>query len=142
RGAPPPPRDRLAVAAVAVGLGRAALEEALTVLRASGDRPGGGVEERPHWVLADAATELDAARLLVHQAAAEAVDEARAALAQVFAAGAAMRAVDAAVRVIGAAAYRAGSTLERLARDARATQLLLGTEDQGRAIAAAGLLPG
>ncbi|MGE3275559.1 MAG: acyl-CoA dehydrogenase family protein [Vicinamibacterales bacterium] len=135
-------RARAGLGAVAVGIGRAALEEAVSVLRAAGDRPTGAASERPHWVLADAATEIDAARLLVARAAqVGSEDGAEAAAAQVFANGAAQRAVDAAIRVVGPSGYRQGSLLERLSRDARALALVFGTEEAQRAIAADATLP-
>jgi alkylation response protein AidB-like acyl-CoA dehydrogenase len=142
RGVPPitGPTDEqtLGMAAVCVGIGRAALAEALALLRTRGDRPSGEPDEPPHWVLADAATGLDAARLLVHASAEGQAPGAAAAL--VFAGEAAMQSVDAAVRIVGPAAYAPGSTLERCSRDARAARLLLGTEDEARAQAAARLL--
>jgi alkylation response protein AidB-like acyl-CoA dehydrogenase len=137
-------RARVVLAAVAVGIGRAALDEALTVMRAAGDRAGGNADERPHWVLADAATEVEAARLLTHQAA-QAIDagdgKAEASLAKVFAADVAERAVEAALRVLGPDGYRRGTVTERLTRDARAIQLLGGTSEEQRAIVADLTLP-
>jgi alkylation response protein AidB-like acyl-CoA dehydrogenase len=137
-------RSRVVLAAVAVGIGRAALEEALAFMRAAGDRPSGDPDERPHWILADAAAELDGARLLT-QKAAQAVDRgqgrADASLAKVFAADLAERAVDAAVRILGPAGYRRGSRLERLTRDARAIALVGGTGEEHRALVADLTLP-
>lgn len=132
-------RVRIVLAAVAVGIGRAALDEALAAMRASGDRPSGDADERPHWVLADAATEVDAARLLT-QTAAQALDrgqgQAEASLAKVFAADVAERAVAAALRILGPTGYRLGTVTERLTRDARAIALLGGTAEEQRAIVA------
>jgi hypothetical protein len=143
RGIPPVPvptdRQRLGVAAVALGIGRRALDEALRVLKAAGDRPTGDPDEPPHWALADAATELEAARLLV-RAAAGAADLNGAALAQVFAAAAAVRVVDAAIRIVGPDALRTGAVLERSGRDASAARLIAGTEDDARRLAADHLL--
>jgi alkylation response protein AidB-like acyl-CoA dehydrogenase len=137
-------RVRIVLAAVAVGIGRAALDEALAAMRASGDRPSGDPDERPHWVLADAATEVDAARLLT-QKAAQALDrgqgEAEASLAKVFAADVAGRAVEAALRILGPGGYRRGTVTERLTRDARAIALLGGTAEEQRAIVADLTLP-
>ncbi|MGE0462117.1 MAG: acyl-CoA dehydrogenase family protein [Vicinamibacterales bacterium] len=134
----PSSRQQLAMAAVCLGLGRAALDEALGVSRQRGDRPGGEPDAAPHWMLADAATEMDAARLLVHAAADGHGPGAAAAL--VFAGGAAARAVEAALRIVGAEGYRPGSVLERCSRDVRAAQLLFGTEDRLRRQAADALL--
>jgi hypothetical protein len=134
----PTDRQRLAVAAVCVGIGRAAIDAAVSAIKHRGERPSGSPSESPHWVLADAATEVSAARLLVRTAAGEPARWSAAAL--VFAAGAARRAVDAAGRNVGRAAFDRGSPLERLARDARAAENILGTEDDGRRAAAAALL--
>ena len=137
------PRTQLTLAAVALGLGRAALDHALADLRRTKDEPREG-RERPHWVVADGATELDAARLLT-QAAAQALDagdaETEVAMARLAASVAARAAVDAALRIGGPDAYREGAVPERLTRDVRALTLLLGTEEDQRATAARGLLP-
>lgn len=138
RVAVPGDRHHLVLAAVCLGVGRAALTEALEAARARGDRPAGDPGAPPHWALADAATELDAARLLLRASAGGQGLPAPAAL--VYAAGAATRMVDAALRIVGADGYRTGSVLERCARDARAACLILGTEDSIRQAAADALL--
>lgn len=138
------PRAHLALAAVALGLGRAAIEQALSEIRRTDVTPQHG-SEKPHWVIADAATELEAARLMT-RAAAQALDRGDAhtdvAIARLMASAAARVSVEAALRVAGAAGYREGTLLERLSRDVRAISVLRGTEEQHRAIAAEGLLPG
>jgi alkylation response protein AidB-like acyl-CoA dehydrogenase len=121
-------RARLVLCAVAIGVGRAAVAEAIVVMKARGIRPSGD-EPTPHWALADAAAELDAARLLTLSAAqaierGEQSDEA-VSMAAGLSAAAAEGAVEAATLVAGPAGYRRGSALERLARDARTLKLLL-----------------
>lgn len=137
------PRAQLALAAVALGLGKAALDHALDEIRRATAHPQEG-RERPHWVLADAATELEAARLMTRSAA-QVLDrgdaDSEVALARLMASAAARGAVAVALRIAGAEGYRDGSLLERLARDAHAISLLMGTEEQHRATAAEGLLP-
>lgn len=128
----------LAIAAVCLGIGRAALTEAIGVARTRGDRPAGEPSDPPHWTLADAATGVDAARLLLLAAAGGHGLPAPAAM--VHAAEAANRATDAALRIVGPEAYRPGSLLERHARDARAAWLILGTEDAARRAAADAVL--
>jgi alkylation response protein AidB-like acyl-CoA dehydrogenase len=56
-------RLRLVLCAVAIGVGRAAVAHAIGVMKSRGIRPGGD-EPTPHWALADAAADLDAARLV------------------------------------------------------------------------------
>lgn len=142
RGAPDVahvPQAQLVLTAVTLGIGSAALTAALEALKAHA--PGSAQEvDKPHWVVADAATELDAARLLTYQAA-QTGAEADVAIARLMATAAADRAVAAALRIVGADGLQPGARLERLARDARAIALVLGGEEQQRAVAAAGLLP-
>jgi alkylation response protein AidB-like acyl-CoA dehydrogenase len=122
-------RVRLVVAATAVGVARAAVEHAVAAMKAAGIRPGGD-EPTPYWTLADAATEVDAARLLTARAA-EALERREAtaddALTRAWrlAAAAAERAVAAAIDVAGPGAYERGAVLERLGRDARTLAVIL-----------------
>ena len=122
-------RARLVAAAVALGVGRAAVAHALAAMKAAGVRPGAD-ERAPHWVLANAATELEAARLLTY-AAALAIDHSVAeagtlvSRAKAFAAQAAEQAVDAAIRIEGPGGYVRGGVLERLNRDANTLSVIL-----------------
>ncbi len=142
RGAPSPdnsPRTQLALAAIALGIGKAAITAALAELKQS-TAAAGDATEKPHWVVADAATEVEAARLMTYKAAHTAAD-ADVALARLLATGASQHAVDAALRVTGPMGLQDGASLERLARDVRAISLVSGTEEDQRATAAEGLLP-
>jgi alkylation response protein AidB-like acyl-CoA dehydrogenase len=147
RGLAPPEtsdtRGRLIFAAVACGLGRAAIDAALEVLRDTAR--GAHDQEKPHWVVADAATEVEAARMLTFSAAQRLADhaggDALVAMAKLAATRAAQQAVDAALRVAGPGAFVRGSLLERLTRDVRAAALMMGTEEDLRATAAQALLP-
>jgi alkylation response protein AidB-like acyl-CoA dehydrogenase len=136
-------RGQLVLASVALGLGRAAIDAALAVLREANANPAQD-EEKPHWVVADAATDLQAARLLTLSAA-QAVDagggETEVAMGRLMASAAARIAVEAALRVSGPEGLREGTLLERLSRDVRAAAVLMGNEEQQRATAADGLLP-
>ena len=121
-------RARLIAAAVALGIGRAAIAHAIASMKKTGVKPGPD-ETAPHWVFADGATDVAAARVLTYSAAQmldrnEAADDV-VARAHAFAAKAAQIAVDAAIRVEGAAGYSKGSLLERLSRDARTLQVIL-----------------
>ena len=155
RGAPALPADsrsQLLLAAVALGIGRSALDAAIAELRRSTATPGGGANpaagagwdgadvEKPHWVVADAATELEASRLLTYKAARTMADP-DIAVARLMASAAAEHTVSAALRVAGADALKAESVLERLSRDVRAVGLILGTEEHRRAIAADAMFP-
>jgi alkylation response protein AidB-like acyl-CoA dehydrogenase len=136
-------RARLVMAAVALGIGQAALGMALDTLRQSARHSHD--QEKPHWAVADAATEIAAARVLTLHAAQTMRDQADAegfvAMAKLAAARAAQLAVDVALRVTGPQGFTRGGLLERLSRDARAVALLLGTEDDLRATAANEMFP-
>jgi alkylation response protein AidB-like acyl-CoA dehydrogenase len=121
-------KGRLVAAAVALGIGRAAVAHAIASMKQAGVKPGPD-ETAPHWTFADGATDVAAARLLTynaaqmldrHEDAARAVSRAHA-----FAARAAQHAVDAAIEVEGAAGYLKGSLLERLSRDVRTVRVIL-----------------
>jgi alkylation response protein AidB-like acyl-CoA dehydrogenase len=121
-------KGRLVAAAVALGIGRAAVAHAMQSMKRTGVKPGPD-ETAPHWTFADGATEVAAARLLTYSAA-QSIDrgdhaESIVARAFDFAARAAQQAVDAAIRVEGTAGYVKGGLLERLSRDARTLQVIL-----------------
>jgi hypothetical protein len=121
-------RARLIAAAVALGVGRAAIEHALEAMRKSGVKPG-PEETVPHWAVADGATDVAAARLLTYGAAQmlDRGENAEDAITRAFnfAANAAERAVESAIRVVGAAGLTRGGVLDRLSRDARTLQVIL-----------------
>ena len=121
-------KARLVAAAVALGIGRAAITHAIASMKKAGVKPGPD-EMAPHWTFADGATDVAAARMLTYDAAQklDRRDDAEAAVtrAHIFAANAAARAVDAAIRIEGPWAYSKGGLLERLSRDARTLQVIL-----------------
>lgn len=121
-------RARLIAAAVALGVGRAAIDHALEWMKQSGVKPGPD-ETAPHWAIADGATDVAAARLLTYGAAQllDRGEHADDAITRAFtcAANAAQRAVDSAIRVVGASGFTRGGILDRLARDARTLQVIL-----------------
>ena len=121
-------RAKLIAAAVALGVGRAAVKHAVASMKKSNVKPGPDTTV-PHWALADGATEVEAARMLTYSAA-QSLDRGDRAddtitRALDYAAKAAQRAVDAAIRVEGASGYLKGGLLERLSRDARTLQVIL-----------------
>jgi len=91
-------------------------------------------------MIADAATELDAARMLMWKAATikQRDDDGlvESSMAKLAASEAANRAADRAMQVLASAGYRRGSVAERLFRDARATAIYQGTSEAQRMIIA------
>jgi butyryl-CoA dehydrogenase len=136
---------RVAIAAQALGVGQAALDEALAHAkrRHAFGQPIANYQA-VQWMLADTATELDAARMLMLKAAAARGVQERisleAAQAKLAASEAAHHAVDKAMQILASAGYRRGSTVERLYRDARATEIYQGTSEVQRMIIAANIL--
>jgi butyryl-CoA dehydrogenase len=138
---------RVAIAAQALGVGQAALDEALTYAkgREAFGQPIANYQAI-QWMLADMATELDAARMLTLKAA-DAKDRQpravlEAAMAKLYASEAAHRAADKAMQILASAGYRRGSTVERLFRDVRATEIYQGTSEVQRMIIAEQILQG
>ena len=115
-------------AAVALGVGRAAVKHAVASMKKGNVKPGPETAA-PHWVLADGATEVEAARMLTYSAAQsfDRGDRADDLISRAldYASKAAQRAVDAAIRVEGTGGYLKGGLLERLSRDARTLQVIL-----------------
>ena len=136
---------RVAIAAQALGVGQAAFDEALAHAkkRQTFGRPIGRYQA-VQWMLADMATELEAARMLLYRGAAAKDTQERctveAAMAKLYASEAAHRAADQAMQNLASAGYRRGSTVERLVRDVRATEIYQGTSEVQRMVIAAGIL--
>lgn len=133
---------RIAIGAEALGVGQAAFDEALRHAR-SRETFGHPIAryQAIQWQIADMATELDAARMLVLRAAAAKDVRERttleASMAKLAASEAAQRAADRAMRIFASAGYRRGTTVERLLRDARALEIVAGTSEAQRMIIAA-----
>jgi butyryl-CoA dehydrogenase len=132
---------RAAIAAQALGVGSAALDEALRHAkeREAFGQPIGNYQAI-QWMLADMATELDAARMLTLKAADSRQRQARptldASMAKLFASEAAHRAADKAMQILASKGYRTGSVVERLFRDVRATEIYQGTSEVQRMVIA------
>jgi alkylation response protein AidB-like acyl-CoA dehydrogenase len=134
-------RARVLLAAAGLGMGRRALHEALTVARGHRDHGAGG-EQTVQGLLADAATELDAARMLTWKAAsATGPSLADASMAKLLATEATQRAVARATQIVGAESFRAGHIVERLAQDVRALELFAGRTEALREAVALETLP-
>lgn len=140
-------RMRPSVAAAACGFARRALDEAIA--RAKSRKQFGrpiGENQGLRWRLADAATDLDAARLLVHRAGWKKDQGAdritvEAAQAKLFATEAAQRIVDLALQVHGGSGTMHGAIVERLYREVRALRIYEGTSEILREIIGRALLP-
>ncbi len=136
---------RVAIAAQALGVGNSALEEALSHAksREAFGQPIGNYQAI-QWMLADMATELDAARMLTMKAADSRQRGLRptlaASMAKLFASEAAHRAADKAMQILASQGYRRGSVVERLFRDVRATEIYQGTSEVQRMVIAENIL--
>lgn len=130
-------RVRVLLAAAGVGMGQRALHEALAVARGHTGHGAGG-EQTVQGLLADAATELDAARLLTLKAAsADPLSLAAASMAKLGSTEATQRAVARATQIVGVDSFRSGHVIEQLAQDVRALELFAGrTEALREAVAA------
>ncbi len=132
-------RARILISAVGLGIARRAVREALASAR--GTSRGAGGEQTVQGLVADAATDLDAAMLLTWTAAASPLSLSSASMAKLAATVAAQRAVERATQVIGADSFRRGHILERLAKDVRALELFAGRTDALRDAVAERELP-
>jgi acyl-CoA dehydrogenase len=132
---------RPSVGAFALGMGQAALDAAVlhTASREAFGRPLREFQAVSHQ-LADVATRLHAARLLVHDAATAYDRGGRtghlSAMAKLFATETAQQAVDVAIQVHGARALEHGHLLEHLYREVRAPRIYEGASEIQREIIA------
>lgn len=136
---------RVGVAAMALGIGRGCLEESLAYAR---KRQAFGHPiadfQAIQWMLADMATELDAARLLIYRAAGL-KDRGKkftreASMAKLFASEAAMRAALKAVQIHGGYGYTRAFPVERYFREAKLCEIGEGTSEMQRLVIARELL--
>ncbi len=130
---------RIGIGAQAVGMARAAYEEAL---RYAQERETFGKKIAEHQAvafrLADMATEIEAARLLVLNAA-ELRDAGKpclkeAAMAKLYASEMAERVCSAAIQIHGGYGYLSDFPVERIYRDVRVCQIYEGTSDIQRLV--------
>ncbi len=142
---------RIGIASQALGIGRACqdLMTAYAKERRQFDRPIADFQAI-QWMIADSATELDAAQLLTDRAAAlkDAADQARhgegpptvftreASMAKLFASEAANRVAYRAVQIHGGTGYVNECRVEQLYRDARITTIYEGTSEIQRHVIA------
>ena len=133
-------RARTLIACVALGICNRALRESLAVVRRE---HGAGGEQTVQGLLADTATELEAARMLAWKAAARGDDVtlAEASSAKLAATSAAQAAVVRATQVVGVDSFRYGHVIERLTQDVRAIELFAGRTEALREAVADAELP-
>ncbi|MEW6718871.1 MAG: acyl-CoA dehydrogenase [Thermodesulfobacteriota bacterium] len=136
---------RIGIASQAVGIGRAALEDALAY---SKDRKQFGQAicefQAIQWMFADMAAEIDAARLLTWRAAWMKDRRMRhskeSSMAKLYASEAAMRAAVKGVQIHGGYGYIKEYPAERHFRDAKITEIYEGTSEIQRLVIASSLL--
>jgi butyryl-CoA dehydrogenase len=137
--------SRIGIAAQAVGIAQGAFDKSLAY---SKERQQFGEPianfQAIQWMLADMATQIDAARLLTYRAAylkdqgLEFVKEAS--MAKVFAAETAMSVTTKAVQIHGGYGYTKDYPVERYFRDAKITEIYEGTSEMQRMTIARQLL--
>ncbi|MBC7082267.1 MAG: butyryl-CoA dehydrogenase [Bacillota bacterium] len=136
---------RIGIGAQAVGIARAAFDAAL---RYSQERVQFGQAisgfQAIQWMLADMATEIEAARLLVYRAAYLRDKGVRCtkevAMAKLFASEVAMRTTVKAVQIHGGYGYMREYNVERYMRDAKITEIYEGTSEIMRLLIASAVL--
>jgi len=136
---------RVSIGALSVGLAQAALEEALAYAkqREAFGQPIANFQAL-QWMLADAATEIEAARLLVYQAAFLKENDKpyskQAAMAKLFASETAERVARNALQIHGGYGYSQEYPVERIYRDARLMTIGEGTSEIQRLVIARSIL--
>ena len=136
---------RMGIAAQALGIAQASLEEAV---RYAKQRRQFGVPIAKHqavqMMIADMATEIDAARLMVYRAAflrdrGKPFSQASA-MAKLYASETASKVTDMAVQIHGGYGYSKSYPVERYYRDARVTRIYEGTSEIHRMVIARSVL--
>jgi alkylation response protein AidB-like acyl-CoA dehydrogenase len=138
---------RIEIAATCTGIAQAALAAAVAWAR---ERQVGGAPiaqfQGLQWMLADMATEIDAARLLGLRAARSRADGVRyakeASMAKLFASEMVAKVTDLALQIHGGYGYSRALPLERYVRDARVMRIYEGSSEIQRNIIARALLAG
>jgi len=136
---------RIGIAAQAVGIARAALEDSLAYAQ-SRRQFGHPIAEFQaiQWMVAEMATRIEAARLLVYRAADLQQQGVRctreASMAKLFASETAMWAAHKAVQIHGGYGYIQDYAVERYFRDAKITEIYEGTSEIQRLVIARAVL--
>lgn len=125
-------KSRIGIGAQAVGIAQAALEEACNYAKQR-KQFGKSIDsfQGIQFLLADMATQVEAARLLVYQAARLADEDSPltriASMSKLFASDVAVKVTNDALQVFGGYGYMKEYPMEKLVRDARVTQIYEGT---------------
>jgi butyryl-CoA dehydrogenase len=132
---------RIGIAAQALGIAQAALDASVAYAkeRIQFGKPIATLQAI-QWMIADMATEIDAARLLVYRAA-SCVDSGRpysteGAMAKLFASETATRVAGKAIQIHGGYGYTESYPVERNYRDAKITEIYEGTSEVQRMVIA------
>ncbi len=138
-------KGRIIIGALAAGLARGSLEDSIAYAkeRTQFGRPISEFQAI-QWMIADMATQTEAARLMVYRAATLA-DQGRpfkkeAAMAKLFASNIAMECARMAIQIHGGYGYVADYNVERYYRDAKLTEIGEGTSEIQRLVIAKMLL--
>lgn len=138
-------RGRVGIGALSVGLARGALEESIAYAkeRQAFGKPLADLQAI-QFMLADMATEIDAARLLVHDAASsldrQENERIKASVAKMFASEMATRACLNAIQIFGGYGYTKDVPVERYMRDAKLCEIGEGSSQVQRILIARELL--
>ena len=130
---------RIGIAAQSVGIAQAAMDEAVRFARERKQFDTRIIDfQSTRWKIADMATAIEAARLLVYRAA-KLRDEGEdcskeASMAKLFASQVANRAAYDALQIHGGVGYTEEFVIERLYRDARVTEIYEGTSEIQRLV--------
>ena len=137
--------SRIGIAAQCVGIAQAAYEAAVSYAKQREIfRQHVADFQGIQWMIAEMATNIEAARLLVHRAA-TLIDNGlpvvtEASMAKLFASRIAVDSADKAVQIHGGAGYFAPMPVERYFRDAKVTEIYEGTSEVQRLIIARNIL--
>lgn len=124
---------RIGIAAQALGIGEAAFEASVAYMKKRFDQKHQEKVDLYREKLAQMAVEIEAARLLVYQAAALKKEGLalgpKASMAKLFASDTAVRVTTEALQIFGMDGVKKGEAVERFFRDAKVTQIYEGTNE-------------
>ncbi len=136
---------RIGIAAQALGIAQAAFEASLKYAKER-EQFGKPIAkfQAIQWFLAEMATDIDAARMLVYKAAADKAQGRKytvsAAMAKLYASDVAVRVTRNAIQIHGGYGYTKDYPLERYYRDAKITEIYEGTSEVQRMVISGDLL--